>query len=131
MYREETFDRNGRRRRFRPTLALFMKSGLVFSLIGTIAHEAVAQIQVPGFSRPNTSEQDSTAGVYLPTDRTLSRAVTRAKERLDQHEYHEALQFLHNVLGRQEDWFFDNGPGAADQRGVKATARQLIGELPP
>jgi len=92
---------------------------------------ALGQIQAPAFGRVATGQHDPLAGVYLPTERTLSRAVTRAKERLDQHEYHEALQFLHGILGREEDWFFDGAAAATEQRGVKATTRQLIGQLPP
>src|SRR5215467_8802644 len=74
--------------------------------------------------------QDASAGVYLPTDRTLSRAITRARERLADHEYHEVLAFLQGVLARDEDSFLERA-GEDRQLGIKATARQLIGELPP
>lgn len=84
----------------------------------------------PGIAAQVFGEGASTPGVYLPTDRTVSRAVTRARERLANGEYQEALTYLHDLLGKQEDWFFDGAGGAAEQRGIKATARQLIGDLP-
>src|SRR5690349_19818842 len=74
--------------------------------------------------------QDAAAGVYLPTDRSLSRAITRARERLADHEYHEVLAFLQGVLARDEDSFLERA-GDDRQLGIKATARQLIGDLPP
>src|SRR3954463_13709217 len=75
--------------------------------------------------------QDSTSGVYLPTDRSLSRAITKARERLANHEYHEVLAFLQGVLARDEDSFLERTLDENQQAGVKATARRLIGELPP
>ena len=112
------------------TLAPFIACGFLLAAIGGSSRNADGQIQVPGFGRMSAGEQDPTAGVYLPTDRTLSRAVVRARERLAQHEYQEALTFLHGLLGREEDWFFEAAAGTNEQRGVKATARQLIGDLP-
>src|SRR6185312_14952781 len=75
--------------------------------------------------------QDTTSGVYLPTDRSLSRAITRARERLADHEYHEVLAFLQGVLAREEDSFLERAGDDHQQLGLKATARQLIGDLPP
>ena len=49
-------------------------------------------------------------GVYLPTDRTLSRGIAQARERLDDKEYNEALAFLQQVLDRDEDSFLDDRP---------------------
>ena len=82
-----------------------------------------------GNSRPE--DQDVVSGVYLPTDRALSRAVGRARERLADHEYHEALPFLHAILARGEDSFLERSGEERGQLGLKATARQLIGDLPP
>jgi outer membrane protein assembly factor BamB len=109
-------------------------SVLVASLfaIGTIPGEnAVGQrFQVrPG--RVQVAGQDTATGVYLPTDRSLSRAITRARERLADHEYHEVLAFLQGVLARDEDSFLERAGDDHQQLGLKATARQLIGELPP
>ncbi len=75
--------------------------------------------------------QETTSGVYLPTDRSLSRAISRAKERLADHEYHEVLAFLQGVLARDEDSFLERAGDNSEQAGLKATARKLIGELPP
>jgi len=75
-------------------------------------------------------DQDSIAGVYLPSDRTLSRAVNRARERLADGEYHDTLSFLQGVLQRDEDSFLERAGDDRGRLGLKATARQLIGDLP-
>jgi outer membrane protein assembly factor BamB len=85
------------------------------------------QIRVRG---PQFNERTTLSGVYLPSDRSLSRAMSRARERLAAHEYHEALTFLQDILGREEDSFLERAGDDQQQRGLKATARQLIGELP-
>jgi outer membrane protein assembly factor BamB/tetratricopeptide (TPR) repeat protein len=72
-----------------------------------------------------------TSGVYLPTERSLSRAMGRARERLAEKEYHQALTFLQAVLSRDEDTFLEQSLSGSDQQGLKATARQMIGELTP
>ena len=69
-------------------------------------------------------------GVYLPTDRTLSRGVSRARERLQAGEYNEALAFLQQLLDRDEDVFVDDATEPHRLRGLKAAARQLIAGLP-
>ncbi|MCI0333017.1 MAG: PQQ-binding-like beta-propeller repeat protein [Planctomycetes bacterium] len=131
MHLAESSERRGRPASQRWTIFPLVAAGLFLATVGGSSRHAEGQIQVPGFGRMTTGEQDTTAGVYLPTDRTLSRAIARARERLAQHEYHEALAFLHGLLGRQEDWFLERSDGAQERRGAKATARQLIGELPP
>src|SRR4051812_16275956 len=70
------------------------------------AELAIAQQFVP-FNRrvPVAGQETAASGVYLPTDRSLSRAVTRARERLADREYHEALAFLQGILARDEDSF--------------------------
>ena len=82
------------------------------------------------FGRNNADDRELTSGVYLPTDRALSRAMTRARERLAEKEYHQALTFLQEVLSRDEDTFLERSGDGAEQQGLKATARQIIGELP-
>ena len=80
---------------------------------------------------PQPEDQEVVSGVYLPTDRALSRAVGRARERLAEHEYHEALPFLHGILARGEDSFLERSGDDRGQLGLKTTARKLIGDLPP
>ncbi|HEX5472861.1 MAG TPA: PQQ-binding-like beta-propeller repeat protein, partial [Lacipirellulaceae bacterium] len=87
------------------------------------------QFQV--WPRRTVNNQEAAAGVYLPNDRALSRAITRARERLNDHEYQEVLTFLQQILGRDEDAFLDGAGDDHQQLGRKATARQMIGELPP
>jgi outer membrane protein assembly factor BamB len=105
-------------------------------LLGAFLVEQVAgqffQVQ-PRRRSPAKSEatgQDAVSGVYLPNDRALSRAIARARERLADHEYHEVLAFLQQVLSRDEDSFLERSGDDHQQLGLKATARQMIGELP-
>ncbi|MGD9636379.1 MAG: PQQ-binding-like beta-propeller repeat protein, partial [Pirellulales bacterium] len=77
-----------------------------------------------------TPENEDPYGVYLPTDRTLSRGVARAKERLDGGEFNEALAFLQQLLDRQEDVFVDDSSDPNRLQGLKAAARKLIVALP-
>lgn len=125
-----------------PTISrCFAAAALIASV--AVANVAIAQvIAPPGFvpprpgvpgvgGNPRNDDQDSVAGVYLPTDRALSRAVNRARERLADHEYHEALTFLQGILQRDEDSFLERASEDRGQLGLKSTARQLIGDLPP
>ncbi len=91
--------------------------------VGQLFQGRPRQIQVGG--------QDAASGVYLPSDRSLSRGIARARERLADHEYQEVLAFLQGVLARDEDSFLERAGDDHQQLGLKATARQLIGDLPP
>src|SRR6478672_8531713 len=92
----------------------------------------VGQVRVPPFPQQGgDQEQTPTSSVYLPTDRSLSRAMARARERLAGGEYQQALTFLEQILSREEDSFLDDSADATAHMGLKATARKVIGELPP
>ncbi len=78
---------------------------------------------------PNSA--DAVSGVYLPTDRTLSRAVNRANERLKAHEFQDALPFLQSILSRSEDSFLERSGNDREQLGLKAAVLRMIGDLPP
>src|SRR5262249_27456422 len=113
----------------RAHILLWLFAAGLFVAIAIPAENALGQFQLR--VRPGRAPgQDASAGVYLPTDRSLSRAITRARERLADHEYHEVLAFLQGVLARDEDSFLERA-GDDRQLGIKATARQLIGDLPP
>jgi len=105
----------------------------VVGAVGLTTFTASAQPQVPaqGGGRSRVDAEETISGVYLPTDRSLSRAIVRARARLSNGEYHESLTFLQGVLAREEDSFVEIGSEASGQQGLKATARRLIGELPP
>jgi outer membrane protein assembly factor BamB len=113
--------------------AKFLLWLIAVSLItsGTIpSSNALGQFQLRT-RRAQITGQETTGGVYLPTDRSLSRAINRARERLGEREYHEVLTFLQGVLARDEDSFLERTADDNQQLGLKATARRLIGELPP
>src|SRR5262245_22564732 len=113
----------------RAPVLLWLIAVSLFAAAAIPIENAVGQFQLrvrPG----RVAGQDASAGVYLPTDRSLSRAINRARERLGDHEYHEVLAFLQGVLAREEDSFLERA-GDDRQLGITATARQLIGELPP
>lgn len=98
---------------------------LLFWCSGTDAQ----QIQIQLGNGPTPANEDP-YGVYLPTDRTLSRGVARAKERLEDGEFNEALAFLQQLLDRQEDVFVDDSSDPNRLQGLKAAARNLIVALP-
>jgi outer membrane protein assembly factor BamB len=93
------------------------------------AHCAAQPLQIPAANPPDIASE-SPFGVYLPTDRTLSRGVAQARERIDGREYNEAIGFLQGVLDRNEDEFIEDAPGSSGSRGLKTTARELISTLP-
>lgn len=96
-----------------------------------VAEAAFGQLFQARPRRAQVAGQEASPGVYLPTDRSLSRAIARARERLAEREYHEVLAFLQGILSRDEDSFLERVGEDRQQLGLKATARQLIGELPP
>jgi outer membrane protein assembly factor BamB len=107
---------------------------IVFVIGSLCADNASGQVFQPGQRQVRVFGlgQEPAAGVYLPTDRALSRAIARARERLADREYHEVLTFLQGILARDEDAFLERAGGDQEQQlGLKAAARQLIGELPP
>ena len=66
----------------------------------------------------------------LPTDRTLSRGIRRAQERIAVGEFTQAIRFLDEVLQpQQEDYFVDLG-NSGEHVGLKETARRMIKALP-
>jgi outer membrane protein assembly factor BamB len=91
---------------------------------------AKGQIAQPQPMFNGRDDHDAITGVYLPTDRSLSRAVSRARQRLADKEYHEALAFLHGLMGQAEDSFIDSSADDRMQLGLKATARKMVGDLP-
>jgi hypothetical protein len=119
------------RSKVRVSVGLTLLAAIV-SLTGIVISDiAWGQLFQGRLRRAQSAGQETSAGVYLPTDRSLSRAITRARERLADHEYHEVLAFLQGILGRDEDSFLERVGEDRQQLGLKATARQLIGELPP
>lgn len=99
---------------------------ILFALFG--GHAIVGQVRLAPWQADN--EQMPNSGVYLPNDRALSRAMARARERLDAAEYQQALTFLQQTLTREEDSFLDESPDGTARLGLKASARQMIGQLP-
>src|SRR5262245_15713922 len=115
-------------RRGRLRAGVYLSLSLVaasFLIDGSIRSEkSVAQLFQPRIRRTQPVQgQDASAGVYLPTDRTQSRAISRARERLADHEYHEVLAFLQEVLTKGEDSFLERSGDERQQLGLKATAR--------
>ncbi|HEY4233487.1 MAG TPA: PQQ-binding-like beta-propeller repeat protein, partial [Lacipirellulaceae bacterium] len=102
---------------------------IVCSLWQLPAMSYAQQMQVQIAGGPDAAGENS-FGVYLPTDRTLARGIAQARERINDHEYNEAINFLQGILDRDEDTFLDDAAGSSANQGLKATARQLIANLP-
>ena len=75
-----------------------------------LAGSGAAQPQNQGVNPPDVASE-SPFGVYLPTDRTLSRGVAQARERIGDREYNEAIGFLQGILDRDEDEFIEDAAG--------------------
>ncbi len=80
--------------------------------------------------RANERATDAYAGVFLPTDRNDSRGIQQARQRIAAGEYAQAIRFLDEVLNREEDSFVRSDQ-RSDYVGLKASARQIIGDLLP
>lgn len=134
LFYESSLRRGSKTRLSCGILVALVAGFFVDALPGPVCWGQIVQPQqvLPDRGRPaDLGDRDAVSGVYLPTDRALSKAVGRAKERIAGHEFHEALPFLQNLLTRNEDSFLERTPTEREQLGLKATARQIIGELPP
>lgn len=98
-------------------LATLCLSGSCFGQIAVMPGELEAEN--PDLSLP-----------LLPTDRTLSRGIRKAEQRIREGEFTQAIRFLDEVLQpQQEDYFVDSGK-SGEHSGLKETARRMIRELP-
>jgi len=69
-------------------------------------------------------------GVFLPSDRSKSRGIATAAERIAAGEYSQAIRFLDEVLAAEEDAFVGRAAGQ-ELIGLKLRALQMIGALQP
>lgn len=120
----------------------------VSTSVPPISIPAVAQgpaAQGPAIEQQDSETQDpetQTAeeiaaihGIYLPTDRQLTRGFRQARQRIEAGEYTEAVAFLQEVLTRNEDFFVSlPSPGKPNQGaelvGLKSEVRKLIAQFP-
>src|SRR5690606_36799396 len=72
----------------------------------------------------------SMSAVDLPTDRTKTLGIDRAKDRIAEGEFSQAIRFLDEVLSGEEDSFIAVGE-AGEHAGLKETASDMIRDLPP
>ncbi len=107
---------------------------LVLAILGALAASALGQVRVrvaPGAAAVTIADETGgmPARVHPPTDRALSRRMRRAAEFIEAGEFSQALAFLDEILGRDED-FFAEGDDDGGFTGIKEVARQLIRDLP-
>ena len=104
----------------------------IAAIVNVMACPSVAQVRVQlGGQIEQGGPEDSFAQVYLPTDRQLARGMNRAKERIAEGEYSQAIRFLDDVLrDDREDYFLPTANAEGEYRGLKEAARDLIAELP-
>ena len=99
--------------------------GLQFACITPAAAQNAALRAVVG--RDNAAQQAT--GVQPPMDRAINRGMLRAKASIAAGEYSQAIRFLDEVLGGEEDGFVEDGEEGG-LAGRKQTARRLIRDLP-
>ena len=68
---------------------------------------------------------------FLPTDRTFSRGIAKASQRISQGEYSQAIRFLDEVLRSDKEDYFVQSRDSDEHVGLKETARSMIRDLPP
>jgi outer membrane protein assembly factor BamB len=93
----------------------------------------VPMVRAPGQNPPGlmaTEGEQSPVRVHPPTDRILSRGMRRAEESIAAGEFSQALRFLDELLGHDEDYFIETGDRGAFA-GMKESARRMIRDLPP
>ncbi|MCA9233857.1 MAG: PQQ-binding-like beta-propeller repeat protein [Planctomycetales bacterium] len=84
-----------------------------------------------GATRGAAQELESVEeGVQPVTQRQLSRGIERAEERLAAGEFSQALRFLDELLGREDDYFVAVGDEGKFV-GLKARAAAALRSLPP
>ena len=78
----------------------------------------------------NSADENGGTGSFAAPDRNLLQVLKRAQAVLKEHRYGEALEGLSQVLSASEDYFYQPDPKVSIYRGLKAEARQLLGEMP-
>jgi len=83
---------------------------------------------------PDPADGDTSSDVFLPPDRSVLRQWEKAKARVDESRWSEAVVLVEELLEGSEDYFFKPDAQAAGKpatyRSVKAEAQKLIGDLP-
>jgi outer membrane protein assembly factor BamB len=98
--------------------------------IAGIALSAAVVAQNAIIVGPNGAVMDSImASVDLPSDRTMARGIERAKDRIAEGEYSQAIRFLDEVLAGAQDSFIAVGE-TGEHVGLKETASAMIRDLP-
>lgn len=77
-----------------------------------------------------TDDGEDFRGLHLPSNRTASRGLAMAAERIHEGQFSQAIRFLDRLLGDEEDAFADDQVGARHFAGLKAEARRMLGSLP-
>ncbi len=70
-------------------------------------------------------------GVFLPTDRLLSRGIHQAKKHIAKGEFTRAIRFLDELLNPSKEDAFVKLEGTEEYVGLKETARKILRDLPP
>jgi len=113
--------------------ALFKNLQLVALLLavlvgGLATSQVLAQVILPGIGDSKKAEQGYN-GVFLPSDRTLSRGVQQARERISAGDFSRAIRFLDELLDPAKEDSFVVIAGSNEVAGLKATSRQILKNL--
>lgn len=100
--------------------------GLQLGTSGPLQGQEVA-LQLAPESDPAAPQA---TGVQPPTDRAVNRGMERAEASIVAGEFSQAIRFLDEVLGQDEDKFVEVDD-RGEYAGMKQTARRLIRDLPP
>ncbi|WP_168205224.1 outer membrane protein assembly factor BamB family protein [Bythopirellula goksoeyrii] len=106
-------------------LTLLIAVALVSMQSSLIVEQGAAQQQII------TQQENIGSDAFdLYSDRKLSRGIERARERISEGEFSQAIRFLDEVLADPQDSFADVAD-SEDYQGLKNTASKMIRDLPP
>ncbi len=96
--------------------------------MAVVSDQAFAQ-----FGRvPSAADGESRPDLAFVTNRGLNRALTKAKEYLEQKEYDNGVKLLQPIIENPEDFFFKaSDDNKSSFRSLKAEAQRLVASMPP
>ncbi|MCA9259670.1 MAG: hypothetical protein KDA61_10745 [Planctomycetales bacterium] len=106
-----------------PALFLAFCAGIVAANSSRPVCNAQVRVQFNAGANASSNEQRA----ELHTDRTLSRGLKIAQQQIADGEYTLALQFLDDVLGRDDDFFLE--AEGSQWTGLKETAANMLRDL--
>ena len=117
----------------RPRARIFLAvAALSFpAVLPRVLHAQQKVPLAPGDAKGDAKGGDSVIGVFGAPDRKTLQALDRAKTAINENRFGDALEGLGEILGSNEDSFYQPDPKVSIFKSLKAEAQQLLGKMPP